>query len=152
MYYASDSPSAMVFQDSPVQHLDEDNLLNLEQTTNVMMDPVLGPIVCTLSTEDTEIPNLDDSLALPIVESPLIYASEGEGREDDLLDCTSPDDEIDIPGSPSEFHVYEELESPDMLEAKVCVSICSFCLPSFTLYCPCLISHLGWCSVNCSSD
>lgn len=122
MYYASDSPGVMVLQDSPARHLDEENLLDLEQTTNVMMDPVLGPIVCTLSTEDTEIPNLDDSLALPIVESPLIYASEGEGREDDPLDCTSPDDEIDIPGSPSEFHVYEELESPDMLEAKVCVS------------------------------
>lgn len=84
---------------------------------DTMIDPIFGPIVCTLSTEDTEIPNLDD--VLPPPQTSFIYNSDGELRDGYLLDCTSLDDEAEVPSSPSEFHVYEAWESSDTLKNRV---------------------------------
>ena len=81
----------------------------------IMNDPILGPVVCALSTEDTEIPNLHDLLPLP----PVNYNSDGGLRDGYLLDYTSPDDDADLPSSPSEFNVYEEWESSDALRDQV---------------------------------
>lgn len=76
----------------------------------IMNDPVLGPVVCALSTEDTEIPNLHGLLPLPL---------DNYNSDDFLLEYTSADDEADIPSSPSEFHVYEEWGPSDALRDQV---------------------------------
>nr|XP_024389733.1 uncharacterized protein LOC112289041 isoform X3 [Physcomitrium patens] len=113
LLYASDSGEAILHHDLSMST----DYAQARPINDTMIDPIFGPIVCTLSTEDTEIPNLDD--VLPPPQTSFIYNSDGELRDGYLLDCTSLDDEAEVPSSPSEFHVYEAWESSDTLKNRV---------------------------------
>lgn len=118
LLYAPGSPETLLDHDfsmlvEPSEHV------QAEPIDEIMIDPILGPVVCALSTEDTEVPDLYDVLPLPLPETTLNYNSDGGLRDGYLLEFTSPDDEADLPSSPSEFHVYEEWESSDALREQV---------------------------------
>lgn len=115
LLYASGSPETLLDNDLSMLDWEHSEYAQPAPNDEIMNDPILGPVVCALSTEDTEIPNLHDLLPLPLDN----YNSDGGLRDGYLLDYTSPDDEADIPSSPSEFHVYEEWEPSDALRDQV---------------------------------
>jgi len=116
LLYASGSPDTLLDHDLSMLDMESSENVRVEPIDEIMIDPILGPVVCALSTEDTEVPNLYDVLPLPMA---LNYYSDGGPRDGYLLEGNSNDDEADVPSSPSEFHVYEEWESSDALRDQV---------------------------------
>jgi hypothetical protein len=140
LLYASGSPETLLDSDLSMLNWEPSEYAQAAPIDEIMNDPVLGPVVCALSTEDTEIPNLHGLLPLPL---------DNYNSDDFLLEYTSADDEADIPSSPSEFHVYEEWGSSDALRDQVRKStllqswttyfswcfLCNLCIiPSFLVF------------------
>lgn len=119
LLYASGSPETLLDHDLSMLDMEPSEHVQAEPINEIMIDPILGPVVCKLNTEDPEVPDLYDVLPLPLTETTLNYNSDGGLRDGYYLDCTSPDDEADLPSSPSEFHVYEEWESSEALRDQV---------------------------------
>ncbi|KAG0623118.1 hypothetical protein M758_3G149800 [Ceratodon purpureus] len=115
LLYRSGSPDTLLDDDWSMLDWEPDEYAQAAPIDEIMNDPILGPVVCALSREDTEIPILHDLLPLPLDN----YYSDGGLRDGFLLDYTSADDDADMPSSPSEFHVYEEWESSDALRDQV---------------------------------
>lgn len=119
LLYAPSSPDTLLDYDLAMLDMESREHHQAEPVDEILMDPILGPLVCALNTEDSEVPIVDDVLPLPLGDPTLNYSSDGGLRDGYFLDCPSPDDEADLPSSPSEFHVYEEWESSDALRNHV---------------------------------